>query len=125
MAIPLLAPAISRTRQAVIERGSKAVLKLVPELEKGATASNKSLAVFGTIVGAAVLTIYLILNSLATNDAFQLNQLQIKNQQLISQKDEINRRISALSTPDNLAAEAKMLGMIPAKSVTYLEFNNG
>ena len=125
MALPLLAPAITKTRQAVVRQGSKAVLRLVPELEKGEVGSNKSVTVFGTLVCVSVLVIYLILNSLATNDAFLLNQLQIKNQQLISQKDEINSQISALSTPDHLAAEAKSLGMVPAKSVTYLELNNG
>ena len=34
MALPLLAPAITKTRQAVVRQGSKAVLRLVPELER-------------------------------------------------------------------------------------------
>ncbi|MEY4444460.1 MAG: hypothetical protein RL301_539, partial [Actinomycetota bacterium] len=63
--------------------------------------------------------------SLATKDAFTLNQLQIENQKLVSQKDEINRQISALSTPDKLAAEAKALGMVPAPTISYLEIKNG
>ena len=49
----------------------------------------------------------------------------MKNQKLVSQKDEINRQISALSTPDKLAAEAKALGMVPAKDISYLEISNG
>lgn len=125
MALPLLAPVYERKRQAVVQRGSKAVLRLVPELETGKAASNRSLIIFGTFVGSAVLTIYLLLNSLATKDAFTLNQLQMKNQKLVSQKDEINRQISALSTPDKLAAEAKALGMVPAKDISYLEISNG
>ena len=125
MALPLIAPVYEKTRQAVVERGSRVVLRLVPELESGESASNKSLIIFGTFVGTAVLTIYLILNSLATNDAFLLNELQIKNQQLVSQKDEINRKISNLATPDRLAAEAKTMGMIPAKNISYLELQNG
>jgi len=125
MALPLLAPVYERTRQAVVQRGSKAVLRLVPELETGKAASNRSLIIFGTVVGSAVLTIYLLLNSLATKDAFTLNQLQMKNQKLVSQKDEINRQISALSTPDKLAAEAKALGMVQAKDISYLEISNG
>ncbi|MEY4444811.1 MAG: hypothetical protein RL301_890, partial [Actinomycetota bacterium] len=48
MALPLLAPVYERTRQAVVQRGSKAVLRLVPELETGKAASNRSLIIFGT-----------------------------------------------------------------------------
>ena len=122
---PMLAPTIAKTRQAVVHRGSKVILRLVPELESGQTASNKSLAIFGTAVGILVMTIYLILNTLATNDAFTLTQLQLKNQQLIGQRDEVNREISMVSTPEHLAAQAKSLGMTSAKKITYLGLENG
>ena len=125
MALPVLAPAITRTRQAVVERGSKAVLRLVPELETGKNASTRSLFIVSTAVGIIVLGIFFILNTLSTNDAFQLNALQTKNAQLVAQRDEINRKISDLSAPENLSVQAKSLGMKPASSVTYLELANG
>ena len=96
MALPLLAPVYERTRQAVVQRGSKAVLRLVPELETGKAASNRSLIIFGTFVGSAVLTIYLLLNSLATKDAFTLNQLQMKNQKLV--RDRKSTRLNSSHT---------------------------
>ena len=118
MALPLLTPALTRTRQAVVERGSKAVLRLVPKLEAGESASNRSLFIVSTAVGIIVLGIFFILNTLSTNDAFQLNALQTKNAQLVAQRDEINRKISDLSSPENLSTQAKALGMKPAVPLT-------
>lgn len=125
MALPLLSPALERTRQVVAAKSSKAFLQLVPEIESGERAGAKSLTIVGTAIGVFVLVIYFILNSISTSDAFLLGKLQVENQQLVSQRDEVNRKISEVSTPEALANQAKKLGMKEATSISYLELNNG
>ena len=49
MALPVIAPVITRTRRAISQTSQRAILKLVPEIESGSSLTNRTFATLVTI----------------------------------------------------------------------------
>lgn len=124
MALPVLAPAINRTRKAITHSSQRAILRLVPELETGKTVTNRSLTVLVTICLVVVMLLMFVISSLSTQDAFTLAKLQRQAQTLSDERDAINREIAYKSSPSYLAAAAIKLGMKPSQQPLFLEINS-
>lgn len=120
MAIPVLAPAITRSRQIVAERSSRAVLRLVPDLNSGEKADRKTFVIFLSIIGAVGLLVLLAINTMLAQDAFELHRLQAQATTLSDQREAVMRQIDQASSPSELAARATAEGMVPSLSPRFL-----
>ena len=124
MAIPVLAPAITRSRQLVAERSSQAVLRLVPEIKAGEKADRKTFVIFLSIIGAIGLLLLLTINTMLAQDAFELQHLQAQATTLSDQREAVMRQIDLVSSPEELAARAVNLGMEPSQNPKFLSLNS-
>lgn len=124
MAIPVLAPAITRSRQLVAEKSSRAVLRLVPDLNTGEKADRKTFVIFLSIIGAVGLLMLLAINTMLAQDAFELHRLQVQATTLSDQREALMRQIDLASSPEELAARATAEGMVPSQSPRFLSLNS-
>lgn len=124
MAIPVLAPAITRSRQIVAEKSSQAVLRLVPEINTGEKADRKTFVIFLSIIGAIGLLMLLAINTMLAQDAFELHRLQAQATTLSDQREAVMRQIDFASSPEELAARAISQGMVPSQSPRFLSLNS-
>ena len=112
---PALAPAI--------QRGSKVFLRILPDLKVAPgqrTSSRGFILILGAIVIFNVLAL-LAINTLMTSDAFVLERLKLHTNVINDQRDAVLKVAESKASPDNLAAAATGLGMIPAKSIQYID----
>lgn len=123
MAIPVLAPTITRSRQLVADKSSSAVLRLVPDLNTGEKADRKTFVIFLSIIGAIGLLTLLAINTMLAQDAFELHRLQAQATTLSDQREAVMRQIDLASSPEVLAARAAAEGMIPSQSPRFLTLN--
>jgi len=126
MAITSLPPTIVRPTVALRERGAQALLKIAPDLrvEPGKRTNARGfIVILGLIVFLNIVTLLLI-NTLMTQDAFTLENLKQQNRTLVDQRDALINEANVLSSPDQLAAAAKKLGMVPATTIHYLDLSN-
>ena len=124
MALPLISPAITKTRQVIAESSQRAILRLVPELESGKSVSNRSFTVLVTISLVAVMLLMFVISSLSTQDAFTLAKLQRQAQTLSDERDAVNLQIADKSSPAYLAAAATKLGMKPSQQPLFLDLDS-
>lgn len=124
MALPVLAPAITRSRQIVAEKSSRAVLRLVPEINTGEKADRKTFVIFLSIIGGIGLLVLLAINTLLAQDAFELHRLQAQATTLSDQREAVMRQIDLASSPEVLAARAIAQGMVPSQSPRFLSLNS-
>jgi len=124
MAIPVLAPAITRSRQIVAEKSSQAVLRLVPEVNTGEKADGKTFVIFLSIIGAIGLLLLLTINTMLAQDAFELQRLQAQATTLSDQREAVMRQIDFVSSPEELAARAIAQGMVPSQNPKFLSLNS-
>lgn len=124
MAIPVLAPAITRSRQIVAERSSQAVLRLVPEPKEGEKADRKTFVIFLSVIGGIGLLMLLTINTMLAQDAFELHRLQAKATTLSDQREAVIRQIDLASSPEELATRAIAEGMVPSQSPRFLSLNS-
>jgi cell division protein FtsL len=123
MALPSLAPAITKTRQAIAQTSQRAVLRLVPELETGSRMSSRSMGILTTVVGLLMILLMFAITSMSTQDAFTLAKLQREAQTLSDERDAINNQIAHRSSPIALASEAKKLGMTPNSQPRFIDLD--
>lgn len=124
MAIPVLAPTITRSRQTVTEKSSRGVLRLVPDLNTGEKADRKTFVIFLSIIGAIGLLMLLAINTMLAQDAFELRRLQAQAITLSDQREAVMRQIDMASSPEMLAARAASEGMVPSPSPRFLSLNS-
>lgn len=124
MAIPVLAPAITRSKQIVAEKSSRAVLRLVPDTKSGEKADRKTFVIFLSIIGAIGLLLLLAINTMLAQDAFELHRLQAQATTLSDQREAVMRQIDFASSPEELAARAASVGMVPSQSPRFLSLNS-
>ena len=123
MALPLISPAISKTRQAIAQNSQRAILRLVPELERGERVTNRSFAILVTIGLLAISLSMFVISALSTQDAFTLAKLQREAQTLSDQRDAITREIAFKSSATALAANARKLGMGPDGQLRFIDIS--
>jgi hypothetical protein len=120
MAITALAPAISRSKQKVIERSSEVALRLVPKIDIDKRADQKVFILFLTGIGALGLVSLLFINTLLAQDAFKLSKLQLEARLLTDQREAYIRQLDRISSPMALAAAATEMGMNPSAAPVFL-----
>ncbi len=128
MALPVVAPAINKTKQVIAQTSQRAILRLVPEFETGKPITNRSMSILVTFALILIALSMFVISSLSTQDAFTLAKLQREAQTLSDQRDAINRQIAYKSSPGVLAAEATKLGMKPNSQPRFIDIsgaNNG
>jgi hypothetical protein len=123
MAITALAPAISRSKQKVIERSSEVALRLVPKIDIDKRADQKVFILFLTGIGALGLVALLFINTLLAQDAFKLSKLQLESRLLTDQREAYIRQLDRISSPIALAAAATEMGMNPSGTPAFLKLD--
>jgi hypothetical protein len=123
MAITALAPAISRSKQKVIERSSEVALRLVPRIDIEKRADQKVFILFLTGIGALGLVALLFINTLLAQDAFKLSKLQLEARLLTDQREAYIRQLDRISSPMSLAAAATEMGMKPSTNLAFLNLD--
>jgi hypothetical protein len=123
MAITALAPAISRSKQKVIERSSEVALRLVPKIDIEKRADQKVFILFLTGVGVLGLVALLFINTLLAQDAFKLSKLQLEARLLTDQREAYIRQLDRISSPTALAAAAINMGMKPSDNPEFLNLD--
>ena len=107
---------VEQTRQAPVLPELKVVTRRKPRWRLVVAA----VLFCGLLLGCAIIAPVLI-NSAATQVESTVGQLQTQQKQLAAETSSLSAQISALSTPDRLAEQAGRLGLVPAKSVSYVE----
>lgn len=121
MALPLSTP-ITRSRVTFVEKSSRAILKLVPELRPvaGQRASDR---IFYGVIGA-ILVVGLLgllgINILLGSDAVRIKNLKLEVIQLAEEREAALREISRISDPENLARRASALGMVENNNIKFI-----
>jgi hypothetical protein len=124
MALPVLAPTITRSRQLVAKKSSRAVLRLVPDMNAGEKADRKTFVIFLSTIGGIGLLLLLAINTMLAQDAFELHRLQAQATTLSDQREAVMRQIDLASSPEMLAARAIAQGMVPSQSPRFLTLNS-
>ena len=120
----VLAPA--RPLPKVVNKGAKVLLRLLPDLkpEEGRRTSARGfIVILAAIVLLNVLAL-LAINTFMAQDAFVLERLKIATNATNDQRDAYLHMSESKASPDNLAAAASKLGMVPATTITYLDLNS-
>lgn len=123
MAMTALAPAISKTTSRVAQRSTRAALRIVADASAGKQADRRFFALFITALGASFLMALLFINTLLAQDAFELSKLQVDLKLSSDQYEAVSHEIERVSSPAVLAHQAKMLGMKPSLTPTFLNLD--
>lgn len=125
MALSALAPAVAKSRKAVIDRSARAVLRLVPELRPvpGEQASDRLFyGLIGFILALGLLGL-LGINILLGNDAVRIKDLKLEAISINEAREDALRDVARISTPENLAIDAVKLGMVPSTTPRFLDLS--
>ena len=125
MALSALAPAVAKSRKAVIDRSTRAVLRLVPELRPvpGEQASDRLFyGLIGFILALGLLGL-LGINILLGNDAVRIKELKLEAISINEAREDALRDVARISTPEYLAIEAVRLGMVPSTTPRFLDLS--
>ncbi|MEN3308331.1 MAG: hypothetical protein V7603_4533 [Micromonosporaceae bacterium] len=76
------------------------------------------------VVVAGVLGI-LVLNTKINENAFRLSYLQSRQANLDQQEQQLNAQLASQEAPNNLAAEAAKLGLVPAGTPAFIRLPDG
>ena len=123
MALSALAPAVAKSRKAVVDRSARAVLRLVPDLKPtpGEQASDRLFyGLIGFILSLGLLGL-LGINILLGNDAVRIKELKLEAIAINEEREAALREVARISTPENLAARATTLGMVPSNTPRVLD----
>jgi hypothetical protein len=77
-----------------------------------------------TLLGAGLLAL-LMLNISIGKGAYALTELQSQQRQLTIQQQALSQNVEDLGAPQNLAAQAKKLGMVPAPNAAFVNVPGG
>ncbi|MFM1788832.1 MAG: hypothetical protein RLZZ12_181 [Actinomycetota bacterium] len=125
MALSALAPAVAKSRKVVVDKSAKAVLRLVPDLKPtpGEQASDRLFyGLIGVILSLGLLGL-LGINILLGNDAVKIRELKLEAIAINEQREAALREVARISTPDNLAARATSLGMVPSTTPRFIDLS--
>lgn len=120
MALTVLTPTISRSRDLIVQNSSKVALKLLPDISAGKQANRKFFALFVSFVGICGLLFLLFINTLLAQDAFVLTHLKLQAKTVSDQREAITREIDQQSSPESLSKKALAFGMKPSQTPTFL-----
>jgi hypothetical protein len=134
--------AMSRRPKNIINRGYdiQGATALTPEPVRGDEPSRRRLlatppvpvaaprapfvALVLVVVVAGVLGI-LVLNTKINENAFRLSYLQSRQANLDQQEQQLSEQLASQEAPNNLAAEAAKLGLVPAGTPAFIRLPDG
>jgi len=122
MALSALAPTVARSRKAVIDRSTRAVLRLVPDLKPvaGQQASDRTFyGILGALLTVGLLGL-LTINIVLGHDAVRIRELKLEAIAINEEREAALREVALVSTPERLAARARELGMVPSSAPVFL-----
>jgi hypothetical protein len=122
MALSALAPAVARSRKVVIDRSTKAVLRLVPDLKPvaGERASDRTFyGILGALLTFGLLGL-LSINIVLGHDAVRIRELKLEAIAINEEREAALREVALISTPEQLAQRARELGMVPSSAPVFL-----
>ena len=123
MALPVLAPVITRSKELVAQRSNEVLLRLVPPLENG-KATHKFFATFVSALTIIGFLFLLFINTLLAQDAFELSNLKQEAKNISDEREAIDRAIAYQASPSTLARHARELGMKPSVSPVFLSLTD-
>ncbi len=123
MAIAAFAPAITRSKERIVEKTNQVALKIVSNDSESKQADRKFFAVFISLVGVAGFMLLLVINTLLAQDAFELTRLKAESRLVSDQREALARAIEKSSSPSALAHSAMVLGMRPSDSPVFLNLD--
>jgi hypothetical protein len=112
------------TQGAKSRKISRPELKLVSPLR----AEKASRGVFALLVGGllgAGLVVMLLINTSLASGAFVVSELQTQKSALTVEAQALSKEVDAMSSPANLEAKARALGMKPSKNPVFLNLGDG
>ncbi len=124
MAIASFAPAITRSREAVLQKSARAALRLAPDVAPGESVDHRYFLSFMTVIGVVGLLLLLVINTALAQDAFELHKLKVEATSLSDQREAVLREVARVSSPEHLAVQAKSLGMVASQSPRFLTLNS-
>lgn len=113
----------SATADSERARASRQPLSVVPR--RAPRRSRLSTVVMCALALAAALVGILLLNVQITQGQYQLTELTGQQRALSQENEALTQDIEANSAPQNLAARATDLGMVPAKEVGSIDLGSG
>lgn len=116
----LLAPALIPERTAP-PVASRVILRLVPDLEQAPARIKR--AGFATVLSGLLvfgLLSLLGLNLLLAKNSFTLHDLRQQARSLSHVEQALTEHLARAQSPQELAARARSLGMLPSEKVTFL-----
>lgn len=122
MALSAFAPAVARSRKVVIDRSTKAVLRLVPDLKPvaGERASDRTFyGILGALLTFGLLGL-LSINIVLGHDAVRIRELKLEAIAINEEREAALREVALISTPEQLAQRARELGMVPSSAPIFL-----
>jgi hypothetical protein len=81
--------------------------------------SRRFIFAIGLVVTLNILVVAVV-NILLTQDAFTLQHLKHQRNITMDQRDAVMKIVDSKNSPDQLAAAASKLGMVPAPVINYL-----
>ena len=115
-----IAALAQQTRERVVTRSSRALLKIVPQTSDGVQATHKYFAKFVSLISIIGFLALLGVNTLLAQDAFVLSELKYESKMIADQREAISRKMETYSSPQALANQAAALGMSPSENPTFL-----
>lgn len=118
---------LSRSRARGFAEQTRAALKLVPDLTVDNSEAVSSRAFIGFLIGifTAGLLLLLSVNTALTSGAFTLENMKLQLAAANDQRDTVLNQVGTYSSPNNLAAAATKLGMLPQASIHFLNISGG
>jgi uncharacterized protein (UPF0218 family) len=117
MAITTLIPTFE------LPRSSRPFLTLISVKQASARInSRRFMFTIGLVVTLNILVVAII-NILMTQDAFTLQHLKHQRNITLDQRDAILKLVDVKNSPDQLAASASKIGMVPAPAIIYLNMD--
>lgn len=116
-------PATGRTPARAPARPPRPNLRVVqaPAAERGRTAV---VVLALLLLGVGLLTLLLINTALAQG-SFRLHDLQATSSQLADEQQALQEAIDTAAAPQELAQQARRLGMVPSESTAFVRLSDG
>jgi hypothetical protein len=112
------------TQGAKARKLSRPELKLVSPLRSEKASRGVFALLVGGLLGAGLIVMLVINTSLASG-AFVVSELQAQKSALTVEAQALAKNVDAMSSPANLEAQARALGMGPSRNPVFLNLGDG